>query len=184
MSGRGEGPGGDHVSSLRPGQVRAEKARLMKRFKSINLHRQALDVAITDNFPGEFDERSWQEAFDSEEPRDANRCVVVAGGYSAIVNSLAETIKSATGKRLLGLLDYKRPRAEDAFKAVQEDGGISAQQAEVLHRLYTFEGRLEHLSPDVNADEVFEAVQLLRDELPGLVKSIQAWLGRHGITFS
>ena len=45
------------------------------------------------------------------------------------------------------------------------------------------EGRLEHASPDVDAEEVRDAVERMRKALPGLIESTRAWLSRHGIVF-
>jgi hypothetical protein len=45
------------------------------------------------------------------------------------------------------------------------------------------EGRLEHASPDVDADEVREYVERLREELPALIESIRTWLKSYGIVF-
>ena len=46
---------------------------------------------------------------------------------------------------------------------------------------YLLEGRLEHASPDVDANEVREAVERFRQALPGLIESARIWLDRHGI---
>lgn len=43
------------------------------------------------------------------------------------------------------------------------------------------EGRLEHASPDVDADDIRDAVQRFRDALPGLIESTHSWLHRHGV---
>jgi len=47
-----------------------------------------------------------------------------------------------------------RPHAEQVFKALAADKGLAAAQATLLNELYILEGRLEHASPDVDADEV------------------------------
>lgn len=62
-----------------------------------------------------------------------------------------------------------------------EDGGITKQQSEALHDLFVFEGRVQHASPDVDADQIREAVELLRAEAPGLIKNAVRWLDRHEI---
>jgi hypothetical protein len=58
---------------------------------------------------------------------------------------------------------------------------LAAEQAALLNELYVLEGRLEHASPDVDAEEVRVAVERLRAALPELVKSVHSWLDRHGI---
>lgn len=61
------------------------------------------------------------------------------------------------------------------------DRGLSKDQAALLNEIYVLEGRLEHASPDVDAEEVRVAVERLRQALPRLVDSTHAWLRRHGI---
>jgi hypothetical protein len=53
--------------------------------------------------------------------------------------------------------------------------------AALLNEIYVLEGRLEHASPDVDAEEVRAAVERLRQALPGLIDSTHTWLRRHGI---
>ncbi len=59
--------------------LEAEQARLARFFQTINKHRKALDVAIEENFAGRLDPAEWRRAFQSDEPRDANRTMVVTG---------------------------------------------------------------------------------------------------------
>jgi hypothetical protein len=54
----------------------------------------------------------------------------------------------------------------------------------LLNESYVLEGRLEHASPDVDAEEVREHVERLREELPDLIESIHTWLKSYGITFT
>jgi hypothetical protein len=42
-------------------------------------------------------------------------------------------------------------------------------------------GRLEHASPDVDAEEVRDAVERLREAPPGPIDNTVTWLHRHGI---
>jgi len=53
----------------------------------------------------------------------------------------------------------------------------------LLNEVYVLEGRLEHASPDVDAEEVHDAVERLRSALPSLIESTCAWLLRYGIEF-
>lgn len=159
----------------------AEKARLARFFQSINKHRKALDLAIEENFGEGLDPTEWRNAFDSTEPRDANRTMVVTGDHSAVLNAYVEILKAAAGSRLIGLLPHRRPHAEQVFQALLVDNGLTKTQAEMLNGLYILEGRLEHASPDVDADEVRDGVERLREALPELVESARAWLHRHGI---
>lgn len=61
----------------------AEQARLARFFQTINKHRKALDLAIEENFGCTLDPAEWRVAFESVEPRDANRTMVVTGDHSA-----------------------------------------------------------------------------------------------------
>jgi uncharacterized protein YutE (UPF0331/DUF86 family) len=84
---------------------------------------------------------------------------------------------------LVGLLPYRRPHAGQTFEALVEDGCLTADQASELNIAYAIEGRLEHASPDVDANEVLEAIERLRRALPGLIEAVLAWLERHGVRF-
>ena len=158
----------DTPAKPNPKAQRAEQARLARFFVAIDKHRKALDLAIAEDFGGELDPAEWRRAFESAEPHDANRTMVVTGDHSA-------------GSRLIGLLPYRRPHAEQAFEALLADGGVSKDQAALLNEIYVLEGRLEHASPDVDAEEVRDAVERLRKALPSLIDSTRAWLDRHGV---
>jgi hypothetical protein len=64
----------------------AEQARLARFFQAINKHCKALDLAIEENFGGRLDPAEWRIAFESVEPHDANRTMVVTGDHSAVLN--------------------------------------------------------------------------------------------------
>lgn len=163
--------------------LRAEKARLARFFESIGKHRKALDLAIDENFGGQLDSGEWRAAFESAEPHDANRTMVVTGDHSAVLNAYVEILKASAGSRLVGLLPHRRPHADQVFEALVADDGLAKEQAVLLNEIYVLEGRLEHASPDVNAEEVREAIERLRKALPGLIDGTRKWLRRHGIEF-
>jgi hypothetical protein len=168
-------------SGIDPKALKVEQARLARFFQSINKHRKALDLAIEQEFGGTLDPAEWRSAFESIEPRDANRTMVVTGDHSAMLNAYVEILRASAGSRLIGLLPYRRPRADQVFKALAADEGLTAAQATLLNELYVLEGRLEHASPDVDADEVRDGIERLRQALPGLIQSARIWLDRHGI---
>ncbi|HYM44664.1 MAG TPA: hypothetical protein VES65_00685 [Solirubrobacteraceae bacterium] len=161
--------------------LEAEQARLGRFFETINKHCKALDLAIEEGFGGELDPAEWRAAFDSIEPRDANRTMVVTGDHSAVLNAYVEILKAGAGARLIGLLPHRRPHASQVFEAVVADDGLTNAQASLLNELYVLEGRLEHASPDVDAEKVRAAVEHLRQALPGLIESTHTWLRRHGV---
>ncbi len=163
--------------------LETERARLARFFETINKHRKALDLAIEQNFDGELDATEWRKAFESSEPHDANRTMVVTGDHSAILNAYVEILRASAGSRLLGLLPHRRPHADQVIDAVRADGGLTEEQAALLNELYVLEGRLEHASPDVEAEEVREAVEGLRTGLPMLIEVLRSWLARHGVEF-
>jgi hypothetical protein len=102
-----------------------EQARLARLFQTINKHRKALDLAIEENFAGTLDPAEWRDAFESDEPHDANRTMVVTGDHSAVLNAYVEILKASAGSRLTALLAYRRPHADQVFQAVVVDGGLS-----------------------------------------------------------
>ncbi len=174
---------GDSTPSLTPKALQVEQARLGRYFEAINKHRKALDLAIAENFGGELDVGEWRRAFESSAPHDANRTMVVTGDHSAALNAYVEILKASAGSRLTGLLPHRRPHAEQVFKALADDGCLTAEQATLLNEVYAIEGRLEHASPDVDAGEVLDAIERLRTALPGLIEVTVEWLRGRGIDF-
>lgn len=163
--------------------IRVEQARLARFFETIAKHRRALELAIEDNFGGRLDAMEWRAAFESGEPHDANRTMVVTGDHSAVLNAYVEILRASAGSRLLGLLPHRRPHAEQVFAAIAADGGLDSRQTALLNAIYVLEGRLEHASPDVDADEIRDAIERFRKALPGLIESTYAWLRRHDVEF-
>lgn len=173
------GNGVSRPPSLPPSGQRAEEVRLAHRIESVEKHRVALEEAIKP-FGGErLDSSSWRRAFNSAEPRDVVARNGLTGCYSAIVNNYVELLK--TGSYLAGLTPHKRDHAAKTIDVVRDDGGISAEQARSLHRLYVFEGRIQHASPDITADEVREAVELMRTQASALIAAAIHWLAGHEI---
>jgi len=102
--------------------LRVEQVRLARFFETIAKHRRALDLAIEENFSGHLDPGEWRVAFESAEPHDANRTMVVTGDHSAILNAYVEILRASAGARLLGLVPHRRPHADQVFEAVVTDG--------------------------------------------------------------
>jgi hypothetical protein len=98
-----------------------------------------------------------------------------------VLNAYVEILRASAGSRLIGLLPYRRPHAEQVFKALAADKGLTEAQATLLNELYVLEGRLEHASPDVDAEEVRDGIERLRQALPTLIETTHTWLRRHGI---
>jgi hypothetical protein len=156
--------------------------RIAARLERIPAQRRAL-LAATKQFGDDFDLRSWARAFDSSEVEDINMVVQVTGDYVALVNHATEAIRA--GVKLVGIPPAPGSRGAIAYlEAVRADGGISASRATTFSTLYATRNRLQHSSPDVEADEVHKQVRALLKHLPGLIKSYVAWLERHGVRFS
>jgi hypothetical protein len=131
-------------------------------------------------FGHEFDAKAWSDAFVSPEPDDINRVFAVTGGYLALINNTVEAIRA--GAKLAGMKPtVEMPGAAGLIDAIRLDGGFSDQQAETFIELYRTRNRLQHSSPDIEADEVHRQVSLLLRHLPRFVKSYIAWLQQHGI---
>ena len=86
-----------------------EQARLARFFQTINKHRKALDLAIEENFSGRLDQAKWRSAFESDEPRDANRTMVVTGDHSAMLNAYVVILKASAGSRFDRLAPISSP---------------------------------------------------------------------------
>jgi hypothetical protein len=171
-----------HLPLVPISYIRAEEARLIRRVESLEVHRAGLDHAIEPFGEKALDPERWRNAFNSNDPADVVARNGVTGCYSAVINGYVELLKS--GAHLVGLTPHKKDRAKNAIDHVRDAGGITEKQAQQIHELYVFEGRVQHASPDVNADEVREAVELLRGEGPGLIRSAIRWLESNGVSIA
>jgi hypothetical protein len=146
--------------------------------------RRALQLAVARfaDEEGNFELGRWTEAFESSEPATINHVIEVTGGYQILVNHLVEALR--TGAELAGLEVGDRKRAlsgPDLITAVRDDGGFTSHQAVALTELYRARNRLQHASPDIEADEVHEQVTLVLKTLPRLVRSFVTWMSRHEV---
>lgn len=158
---------------------RAEEVRLIRRIQSLEVHRRGLDQAVEPFGGSGLDPQRWRDAFESVQPTDVVARNGVTGCYSAVINGYMELLK--TGAYLSGLTPHKKDSARNTIECVLADGGINPRQADCLHELFVFEGRVEHASPDIRADEVREAVELLRQHAAALIESAVNWLERHEV---
>jgi hypothetical protein len=157
----------------------AELDRIGAKLERLATQRRALRKAMG-QFDGDFDAKAWRQAFDSPDPDDINRVFMVTGGYLALVNNTAEAVK--TGAKLVGLQPTPgRQGIPGILDAIRKDGGFTSRQAETFTELYRTRNRLQHSSPDIQADEVHRQARLLLRHLPRFVASFLAWLERHEI---
>lgn len=165
-------------SSLKPGQVKAETARLARRIRSFDKHRAALEVAIED-LPGGLDKAEWRNSFEDVDPRRTNAVLAITAGFSTLTNNYGELVR--TSARLTGLASGKRPNVDQCLERIHDEGAITSDQAATAKRYFAIEGRMEHLSPDLSAEEIRLAIVGLREGLPGLLTSTVKWLRAKGI---
>jgi hypothetical protein len=153
--------------------------RIGSKLERLSAQRKALRRAMRE-FGREFDADTWADAFISPDSDDINRVFAVTGGYLALVNNTAEAVKA--GAKLAGM----SPTAgilgvPGLIDAIRLDGGFSDRQAETFVELYRTRNRLQHSSPDIEADEMHRQVRALLCHLPGFIKSYLAWLQKHDI---
>jgi hypothetical protein len=142
--------------------------------------RKALRKAMR-QFGEDFDLPEWTRAFDSPDSDDINRVFTVTGGYLALVNNTAEAI--GAGAKLTGLKPTPgMPGVPGIIDAIRADDGFTSAQAETFTELYRTRNRLQHSSPDMQADEMHAQVRLLLGHLPRFVKSYLAWLQTYDVT--
>lgn len=165
--------------SLTPRQSRVATARLGRRIESLEVHHAGLEQAVVGLGGKRLDPQGWRDIFDSHDPRDVVARNGLTGCYSTLVNNYVELLK--TSAYMAGLTTHRRDHAKDVIELVRGDGGLTRDQADSLHQLFVLEGRVQHASPDVDADEVREAVELLRRVAPRLMRSVIEWLSQCGV---
>ena len=173
------GTEGDASARGKDGARAAELDRVDAKLERLAAQRKALRSAM-EKFGDGFDARGWTEAYDSPDPDDINRVFAVTGGYLALVNNTAEAIRA--GAKLTGLKSTPgMPGVSGIIDAIRADGGFTSGQAETFTELYRTRNRLQHSSPDIDADEVHRQVRLLLRHLPRFVESYLAWLEKHDV---
>jgi hypothetical protein len=182
MTRAGGGQGANGYGGRR--RAGGDEARIRARFKRLGPQRRALVVALRpfSDDQGRFDRRVWAEAFASGEPETIYQVVGATGTFERLVNHLNGML--AAGVRLVQLpvaRGQDAPSAPCVINAVKDDGGLTANQADVLIRLSRMRNRLQHASLDVEADELHADIELLLKTLQRLVASYIAWLERHDI---
>lgn len=170
-----------------PGPARRrspDEARVLARLKRLAPQQRALQLAL-EPFSDDalrFDLKQWERAFISDDPKDIYHVFGVTGAYQALVNHLVEMLH--VGARLVGLKIVRTDEKVSAprlIDAVKEDGGLTANQAEVLRRLYRTRNDLQHESLDAQADEVYDDIVLLQKTLARFAKSYVAWVESQGV---
>ncbi len=160
-----------------------DEARILERFKRLAPQRDALAVALRPFLDADeqFDRVAWAKAFASDDPQTIVAVTAVTGIYEGLVNHLMEMLHVAS--RLAGLhFDGEgKPAGPTLIEAVRSDGGLSANQATVLLRLYRTRNELQHASLNVEAAQVHDDVVLLQKTLGRFASSYVKWLERHDV---
>ena len=152
---------------------------MSRRLRNMAAQREALRRSVEDFGDKGLSEPNWETVFSSPDPDDVNLTMQVVGCYEHLVGNLAELARG--GARMTGLADGRRPRAEECFTALEQDGVFTSRQRATLDQLYVFCGRLGHASPNVAADEVALHVKIALRQVPTLTKALVAWLAERGI---
>jgi hypothetical protein len=157
----------------------AQLDRLSAKLERLSAQRTALRKAMS-QFGGDFDAKVWKKAFESPDPDDINRVFTVTGGYLALVNNTVEAVRA--GAKLTGLKSSPgMPGVPGIIDAIRVDGGFTSRQAETFTELYRTRNRLQHSSPDIQADEVHRQVRRVLRHLPRFVESYLAWLEENNV---
>jgi len=175
---------GGEASRRRRRRRAPDEARLLERLKRLAPQHEAFKRALRPfcDDDGHFDRRRWEDAFASDDPDRIVAVAAATGLYVGLVNHLVEMLQVAA--RMRGLEVARRDTKPDGptlFAAVRDDGGLTGNQADVLARLYAIRNELQHASPGVEADEVYDHFVLMPKTLGRFVKSYVEWLHRHGV---
>jgi hypothetical protein len=175
---------GDRAGGAGRSRRLPDEARIIARFKRLGPQQRALALALGpfNDDQGNFDRRTWTEAFLSSDPEVIYRVIGVTGSFQGIVNHIVEMLH--VGARLAGLAPtdgQDKPSAPRLIAAVRDDGGLTANQADVLIRLCRTRNDLQHASLDVQADQVYDDIVLLRKTLARLARSYVVWMERHDV---
>lgn len=160
------------------------EARIVGRLKRLAPQRDALVVSLQPFFDdgGKLDRRAWTEAFDSSDPEAIVSVTAAVGIFESLVNHLMEMLRTAS--RLVQLeisTGPRKPSGPALVKAVQADGGLTADQADLLIDLYRLRNELQHASLDVQASEMYDGLLQLQGSLGRFAASYAAWLKSHDL---
>jgi hypothetical protein len=122
----------------------------------------------------------WQAAFACTDPDVINlRVLPVKGNFEALVNHMCEIVKRS--HRLADLEPITKSRTVERYvRAVGEAGGLTETQVDRLVELNVMRNRLQHASPDVAADEVWELARVLPRSLAAMRRKLLRWLAASG----
>jgi uncharacterized protein YutE (UPF0331/DUF86 family) len=169
--------------STTAGRRSPDEARILARLKRLPGQQRALALALRpfSDEQGRFDLKRWNIAFASDDAEHIYHVFGVTGAYQALVNHLVEMLH--IGARLAALeiaRGERTPPTPALIDAVRDDEGLTANQAEVLKRLYRTRNELQHASLEVQAEDVYDDVVLLQKALARFAKSYVQWLEAHG----
>lgn len=161
-----------------------DEARLVGRLKRLAPQQKALLLALQpfSDSHGRFDRERWRSAFADPDPEAVLKVAAVTGLFNQLVNHLIEMLQVAARLRGLDISrGEEKPSTPGLLAAVRGDGGLTANQESVLKRLQGMRNELQHASPGVEADEVYDDILLLARTLKRFAQSHLAWLSSHDI---
>ncbi len=166
----------------RPDERQAPRRRRSKQRRRIDdsltlipLHRGALVAAMAE-FGDDFDVEAFTAAFDSDAPAEINKVQAVHGNFATIVNALATIADNGYAEAVrLNLADELEG---GRYERLEQLGVVSAARRSELQALTNMRNRLQHVYPDIRAEEVHSAVRLLHEQLPAIAADLERWLAK------
>lgn len=150
-----------------------QRRRIDDSLSVIPAHRRALVAAMAE-FGDDFDRAPFAAAFDSEDAAEINRVQAVLGNFVTIVNALATIAHNAYADAVrLGIaVETEGGR----YERLEQLGAVSTSRRAALQGLTNMRNRLQHVYPDIRAEEVRAAVRLLLDQLPAIAADLERLL--------
>jgi hypothetical protein len=170
----------------RSGRLRRKTGgvKVATRFKRLNPKLKALQIGkqkFADQ-NGQFDRAIWEKAFNNEDPATVLDVHGVTGVYVALMNNITEMMMTAARDRGLAVMSGgAKPPAPQLYDTLAGDGALTVIQADRLKDLNWVRNQLEHSSPTITADEVYEAMALFQQSYQPVLQNYVNWLKEHGL---
>lgn len=165
----------------RPDRRAALLSSIDLRMDRLPAQTEALTRAL-EPYDGRLAGSRWAADFDSADVDAINRVHPVTGGFESIVNNLVEA--ASAGCKLVGVApaSSKRSGLQNYVEALHREGCFSRRQADLLDQAYTMTSLLRHVSPSVDAEELWNEIQLLLRHEKAIVRAFVTWLEGEGVS--